>query len=200
MDKCNRTEVSWREWVGDNCVRSSRKNPGVTQGNPRLLTKLGSECDRVEHRSGENFVEEVRLVENIVAVGRIVVCGPIKRRLGGAIMAGLVFASLVTWTIFVAKFIELFIAKRKLRAAMNSVADGRTLGDASSGRSVMRAFVVAAIEGIRLSPGFDSEGGIKERGSCRQPLSNLRKPGERASQGADASSSLQNINVDERSP
>jgi biopolymer transport protein ExbB len=80
-----------------------------------------------------------------------------------AIMAGLVFASLVTWTIFVAKFIELFIAKHKLRAAMNWVADARTLGEASSGRSVMRSFVVAAIEGIRLSPGFDSEGGIKER-------------------------------------
>jgi hypothetical protein len=46
---------------------------------------------------------------------------------------------------------------------MNWVADARTLGEASSGRSVMRSFVVAAIEGIRLSPGFDSEGGIKER-------------------------------------
>ena len=31
-----------------------------------------------------------------------------------AIMAGLAFASFVTWTIFVAKFIELFIAKRRL--------------------------------------------------------------------------------------
>ena len=32
-----------------------------------------------------------------------------------AIMTGLVFASLITWTIFVAKLVELFIARRRLR-------------------------------------------------------------------------------------
>ena len=84
-----------------------------------------------------------------------------------AIMAGLVFASLVTWTIFIAKFIELFIAKRRLQGAVHSVAGARTLGEASSvlssDRSVMRSFVAAAIEEIRLSPGLDSDVGVKER-------------------------------------
>jgi biopolymer transport protein ExbB len=84
-----------------------------------------------------------------------------------AIMAGLVFASLVTWTIFVAKFIELFIAKRRLQGAVDSVTGARTLGEASSmlssDRSVMRSFVAAAIEEIRLSPGLDSDVGVKER-------------------------------------
>jgi len=84
-----------------------------------------------------------------------------------AIMAGLVFASLVTWTIFIAKFIELFIAKRRLQGGVHSVAGARTLGEASSmlssDRSVMRSFVAAAIEEIRLSPGLDSDVGVKER-------------------------------------
>jgi biopolymer transport protein ExbB len=84
-----------------------------------------------------------------------------------AIMIGLAFASLVTWTIFVAKFIELFIAKRKLAAAVTAVAGTRTLSEASSrlasDRSIMRPFVAAAIEEIRLSPGLDSDIGIKER-------------------------------------
>ena len=84
-----------------------------------------------------------------------------------AIMIGLAFASLVTWTIFVAKFIELFIAKRKLAAAVSAVASARTLSEASSklasDRSIMRPFVAAAIEEIRLSPGLDSDIGIKER-------------------------------------
>jgi biopolymer transport protein ExbB len=83
------------------------------------------------------------------------------------IMIGLAFASLVTWTIFVAKFIELFIAKRKLAAAVSKVAGARTLSEASSklasDRSIMRPFVAAAIEEIRLSPGLDSDIGIKER-------------------------------------
>jgi biopolymer transport protein ExbB len=84
-----------------------------------------------------------------------------------AIMAGLVFASLVTWTIFVAKFIELFIAKRRLQGAVNSVAGARTMGEASSmlssDHSVMRSFFAAAVEEIRLSPGLDSDVGVKER-------------------------------------
>ena len=84
-----------------------------------------------------------------------------------AIMAGLVFASLITWTIFIAKFIELFIAKRRLQGALHSVAGARTLGEASSmlssDRSVMRSFVAAAIEEIRLLPGLDSDVGVKER-------------------------------------
>src|SRR5262249_33008371 len=84
-----------------------------------------------------------------------------------AIMIGLAFASLVTWTIFVAKFIELFIAKRKLAAAVSAVAGARTLSEASSklaaDRSIMRPFVAAAIEEIGLSPGLDSDIGIKER-------------------------------------
>src|SRR5215813_10587614 len=84
-----------------------------------------------------------------------------------AIMAGLVFASLITWTIFIAKFIELFIAKRRLQGAVHSTAGARTLGEASSmlssDRSVMRSFVAAAIEEIKLLPGLDSDVGVKER-------------------------------------
>ena len=35
-----------------------------------------------------------------------------------AVMIGLAFASLVTWTIFIAKMIELSLVQRKLRAAL----------------------------------------------------------------------------------
>jgi biopolymer transport protein ExbB len=84
-----------------------------------------------------------------------------------AIMAGLAFASFVTWTIFVAKFIELFIAKRRLRAAVDAVARARTLGEAqsmlSSDQSVMRSFITTAINEVALSPDLDNESGLKER-------------------------------------
>src|SRR5262249_853186 len=42
----------------------------------------------MEYRLSENFVEEVRLVENIVAIGRIVICGSVERRLGRIDRAG----------------------------------------------------------------------------------------------------------------
>jgi len=84
-----------------------------------------------------------------------------------AIMAGLAFASFVTWTIFVAKFIELFIAKRRLRAAVDAVARARTLGEAqsmlSSDQSVMRSFITTAINEVALSSDLDNESGLKER-------------------------------------
>src|SRR6185369_4875359 len=84
-----------------------------------------------------------------------------------AIMAGLAFSSFVTWTIFVAKFIELFIAKRRLRAAVDAVARARTLGEAqsmlSSDQSVMRSFITTAINEVALSSDLDNESGLKER-------------------------------------
>jgi biopolymer transport protein ExbB len=86
-----------------------------------------------------------------------------------AIMVGLAFASLVTWTTFIGKFIELSISKRRLVTALNAVAKARTLSEAlsalSSDRSVMRSFVATAINEARLSADahIDNETGIKER-------------------------------------
>jgi biopolymer transport protein ExbB len=42
-----------------------------------------------------------------------------------AVMIGLAFASLVTWTIFVAKMIELTFIQRNLRGALAKIADAR---------------------------------------------------------------------------
>src|SRR5664279_284481 len=40
-----------------------------------------------------------------------------------AVMIGLAFASLVTWTIFIAKLIELSLVRRGLRAALGKIGD-----------------------------------------------------------------------------
>ncbi len=84
-----------------------------------------------------------------------------------AIMACLALASLVTWTTFIGKFIELFVSKRRVVAALNATADCGSLADAwsklSADRSVMRAFVATAINEARLSSDIDNETGIKER-------------------------------------
>jgi len=83
------------------------------------------------------------------------------------IMAGLAFASLMTWTTFIAKFIELFFVRRRLAAALEIAARATSLADASSAlrtnKSVMRAFVVTAINELRLSSDIDNDTGIKER-------------------------------------
>jgi biopolymer transport protein ExbB len=88
-----------------------------------------------------------------------------------AVMIGLAFASLVTWTIFIAKIIELAVAQRKLRSALGEIVDSRSLAEAqfalgakSGAKSgVLSAFLAAAMREARLSAGISSDSGIKER-------------------------------------
>src|SRR5437879_3327000 len=47
-----------------------------------------------------------------------------------AVMIGLAFASLVTWTIFIAKMIELSLIGRRLRAGLGKISDARSLAEA----------------------------------------------------------------------
>src|ERR1700676_5492942 len=84
-----------------------------------------------------------------------------------AVMIGLAFASLVTWTIFLAKLIELSLAQRKLRGALGKISDARSLAEAQfalgAKGSVLSALLSAAMREARLSAGISSDSGIKER-------------------------------------
>jgi biopolymer transport protein ExbB len=84
-----------------------------------------------------------------------------------AVMIGLAFASLVTWTVFIAKMIELSVVQRKLRGALGKIGDARSLADAQfvlGGKdSVLSSLLAAAMREGRLSAGISSDAGIKER-------------------------------------
>jgi biopolymer transport protein ExbB len=84
-----------------------------------------------------------------------------------AVMIGLAFASLVTWTIFIAKMLELAVVQRKLRSALVKIADARSLAEAQfalgAKGSVLASFLAAAMREARLSAGISSDAGIKER-------------------------------------
>jgi len=84
-----------------------------------------------------------------------------------AVMIGLAFASLVTWTIFIAKMIELSVARRKLKTALNKIADSRSLAEAQfalgAKQGVLSSLLAAAMREARLSAGISSDSGIKER-------------------------------------
>jgi biopolymer transport protein ExbB len=84
-----------------------------------------------------------------------------------AVMIGLALASLVTWTIFIAKMIELSWIRRKLRSALSVIADARSLAEAQfalgAKGSVLSSLLAAAMREARLSAGISSDAGIKER-------------------------------------
>jgi biopolymer transport protein ExbB len=83
------------------------------------------------------------------------------------VIIGLVFASLVTWTVFIAKTIELSALRARLRKALRKVAEARSLADAQlslgAKDSVLSSLLNAAMREARLSAGISSDSGIKER-------------------------------------
>ena len=83
------------------------------------------------------------------------------------VMCALAFASLLTWTVFIAKSIELASAQRKLKSALRKVDEARSLAEAQmvlgKKTTVLSTFLAAAMHEGRLSAGITSDGGIKER-------------------------------------
>jgi biopolymer transport protein ExbB len=88
-----------------------------------------------------------------------------------AVMISLAFASLVTWTILLAKLGELAFARRRVNAALRRIGNARSLAEAQAGLgtrgSVVAAFVAGAMSELRLSEGRFVESGIKERVASR---------------------------------
>jgi biopolymer transport protein ExbB len=84
-----------------------------------------------------------------------------------AIMVSLAFASLVTWTVGIAKTLELSVAQRKLRRALKRIAESRSLAEAQlalGGKdNILSSLLAAAMREGRMSAGISSDSGIKER-------------------------------------
>ena len=72
------------------------------------------------------------------------------------VMVGLAFASLVTWTVWLAKSIELFMARRRLRIALSAISEERSLAGAAArvgnGRGIAASFIAAAAHELRSPP------------------------------------------------
>jgi biopolymer transport protein ExbB len=90
------------------------------------------------------------------------------------VMIGLAFASLVTWTIFIAKMIELSVVQQKVRSALRKIAEARSLAEAQfalgSKEGAVPSLLAACMREARLSAGISSDAGIKERAasSCAE--------------------------------
>ena len=86
-----------------------------------------------------------------------------------AVMLGLAFASVVTWTIWLAKAIELLSARRRLRAAIAALAHARSFEEAAAAMQKrtdsVGALLRAATDELRLSAGALDD--VKERIASR---------------------------------
>jgi biopolymer transport protein ExbB len=88
-----------------------------------------------------------------------------------AVMLGLAFASLVTWTLWLAKSVQLVFARRRVRVALTAISEERSLAGAtarvSSGRGMVTSFMAAAAQELLLSSDVIEREGVKERVASR---------------------------------
>ena len=88
-----------------------------------------------------------------------------------AVMVGLVFASVLTWTIWFAKAIEFLMARRRMGAAIDALNRARSWDEAAmrrKGQSDGAAAMIGAADAeLQLSAGALSPAGVKERIASR---------------------------------
>jgi biopolymer transport protein ExbB len=87
------------------------------------------------------------------------------------VLIGLAFASVVTWTVWLAKTIELMAASARARRACAKLASARHLGEAAQALArsggAGREFIDAAVTELRLSEDAMEREGVKERLASR---------------------------------
>jgi biopolymer transport protein ExbB len=86
------------------------------------------------------------------------------------VIVGLAIASLVTWTVWLAKTLEIIVAKRRARRALAILADAGSLADAlrsKRARGPAADFIAAAQAELRQSSDALDKDGVKERIASR---------------------------------
>ena len=115
----------------------------------------------------DNVVATATLPRDLSPWGMYLNADPVVK----AVLIGLAFASIVTWTVWLAKTIEIVLAKRRVRAASNKLASVRsTLENVEQLAEIqgeVAQFLDAAATELKLSHRLTDNEGIKERIASR---------------------------------
>jgi len=115
----------------------------------------------------DNILATATLPRDLSPWGMYINADPVVK----AVLIGLAFASLVTWTVWLAKTIEIVICKRRVRAALNILASVRSTTEGverlAATQGEVRQFLDAAVTELKLSAGSIERDGIKERIASR---------------------------------
>jgi biopolymer transport protein ExbB len=88
-----------------------------------------------------------------------------------AVLIGLVFASVVTWTVWLAKTVEILSAKRRVQTALNVLASGRSISESiersANAEGEVKKLLDAAETELKLSTRSIEPDSIKERIASR---------------------------------
>ena len=130
---------------------------------PALLASAGASA---EERLAESAINAA-LPHDLSPLGMFLAAGPVVQ----AVMAGLALASVVTWTIWLAKTLELASAKRQAGAALTELEQARSLAQAADAVGFVRGpvgdMLRAAMAEAHLSEDLPHGEGVKERAASR---------------------------------
>jgi biopolymer transport protein ExbB len=120
-----------------------------------------------EQAASPSLIGTASLPRDLSPWGMYVGADPVVK----AVLIGLAFASLVTWTVWLAKTVEIMVAKRRVRAALGGLADARSTAEGveqlAASKGEVRQFLDAAVTELKLSDGSMETEGIKERIASR---------------------------------
>jgi biopolymer transport protein ExbB len=115
----------------------------------------------------DSLVTSSTLPRDLSAWGMYMSADPVVK----AVLIGLAFASVVTWTVWLAKTIEIVVAKRRVAAALKVLASVRSVSEGveqlADTTGEIRQFLDAAVAELKLSTGSIDTEGIKERIASR---------------------------------
>jgi biopolymer transport protein ExbB len=87
-----------------------------------------------------------------------------------AVILSLILASLITWTVFLAKSVQLALAERRLRERLRRISVAGTLTDAQLttgvGKNVLSTLISAVVDEVRVSARTQA-GGVQARAASR---------------------------------
>jgi biopolymer transport protein ExbB len=87
-----------------------------------------------------------------------------------AVILSLVLASLITWTVFLAKSVQLALAERRLRKRLRRISVAATLTDAQSaagsGKNILSTLISTVVDEVRVSARTQA-GGVQARAASR---------------------------------
>src|SRR5215468_9527923 len=144
-------------------VRALHGSGGVSAATLHGATLLAWLAMPVPALAQDNVVATATLPRDLSPWGMYLNADPVVK----AVLIGLALASVVTWTVWLAKTIEIVLAKRRVRTALSKLAGTRSaLEDMERLTGIqgeVGQFLAAAASELKPSPGSTDKEGIKER-------------------------------------
>src|SRR5262249_27184556 len=115
----------------------------------------------------DNIVATATLPRDLSPWGMYLNADPVVK----AVLIGLAAASIVTWTVWLAKTIEIFFAKRRVRTALTKLVHVRSTAEGAErladSRGVVIQFLDASVTELKVSAGSTHREGVKDRIASR---------------------------------